>query len=257
MIDIIQLESNRKRQFYFICCGLFMPIIAGFAMVDYFEGDTVEMAVDLFIFVLMALTLPAILVLKRERMTYRVGLVLNSLAILINVSIGGGNETILFWILIIPMVIFFFLEKREGTLLIAIFSLLLLILLLGGEQLGTHVYSISSSGRFIVAYLFLTLISYGLEASRFRAAHQVLAQNETLEVEKERLEGALAEIKTLSGMLPICASCKKVRADSGYWHQIEEYITDHSEARFSHGICPDCLERLYPELPPEEDESAG
>jgi len=62
-----------------------------------------------------------------------------------------------------------------------------------------------------------------------------------------QLQEALAKIKTLSGFLPICASCKKIRDDKGYWNQIETYIRDHSEAEFSHGICPDCAKKLYPE----------
>jgi len=64
----------------------------------------------------------------------------------------------------------------------------------------------------------------------------------------EHLENALSKVNTLSGMLPICASCKKIRDDKGYWNQIETYIDDHSNATFSHGICPDCAERLYPDV---------
>lgn len=62
------------------------------------------------------------------------------------------------------------------------------------------------------------------------------------------LEQALDEIKTLRGILPICSSCKKIRNDNGYWEQIENYIRDHSEAEFSHGLCNDCAKRLYPEF---------
>jgi PAS domain-containing protein len=62
------------------------------------------------------------------------------------------------------------------------------------------------------------------------------------------LQDALAKVKTLSGLLPICSSCKNVRDDKGYWNQIEVYIRDHSEAEFSHGLCPSCTERLYPEF---------
>jgi preprotein translocase subunit YajC len=62
------------------------------------------------------------------------------------------------------------------------------------------------------------------------------------------LQKALDEVKTLSGMLPICSSCKKIRNDEGYWQQIEEYIRDHSEADFTHGICNDCVKELYPEF---------
>jgi ABC-type amino acid transport substrate-binding protein len=62
------------------------------------------------------------------------------------------------------------------------------------------------------------------------------------------LRQALDEVQTLSGLLPICASCKNIRDDKGYWTQIEEYIGNHSQASFSHGICPDCVKKLYPEF---------
>ncbi len=62
-----------------------------------------------------------------------------------------------------------------------------------------------------------------------------------------KLQKALEEIKTLNGLLPICSHCKKIRDDKGYWNQIEVYIRDHSDAEFSHGICPDCVKKLYPE----------
>jgi len=64
----------------------------------------------------------------------------------------------------------------------------------------------------------------------------------------KRLQAALDNVKTLRGLLPICSSCKKIRDDSGYWNQIELYVRDHSDADFSHGICPDCAKELYPEL---------
>ncbi len=59
---------------------------------------------------------------------------------------------------------------------------------------------------------------------------------------------AIGKAQTLSCLLPICASCKKVRDDEGYWHQVEVYFRDHSEAKFTHGLCPDCTRKLYPEL---------
>jgi hypothetical protein len=61
------------------------------------------------------------------------------------------------------------------------------------------------------------------------------------------LQDSIAAVKILRGLLPICASCKKVRDDKGYWSQIEQYITEHSEAVFSHGLCPDCAEKIYPD----------
>jgi len=64
----------------------------------------------------------------------------------------------------------------------------------------------------------------------------------------EELKEALAEVKALSGLLPICASCKSIRNDQGYWQQIEAYIKEHSEAEFSHSVCPECARKLYPEV---------
>ena len=69
----------------------------------------------------------------------------------------------------------------------------------------------------------------------------------------EQLQEALGQVKTLSGFLPICASCKKIRDDQGYWNQIEAYLTEHSDVEFSHGLCPDCTRRLYPDLQMRED----
>ena len=78
--------------------------------------------------------------------------------------------------------------------------------------------------------------------------------SERIAAEKERerliaeLQQALLEVKTLSGLLPICSSCKRIRDDSGYWNQLEAYIKTHTGAEFSHGICPECAKKLYPEL---------
>ena len=69
-----------------------------------------------------------------------------------------------------------------------------------------------------------------------------------LEVIIQELQNALAEVKTLRGILPICANCKKIRDDKGYWSQVETYVAKHSAAKFSHGICPECAKKLYPEI---------
>ena len=70
------------------------------------------------------------------------------------------------------------------------------------------------------------------------------ALKEEIELHKQ----ALDKVKVLSGFLPICASCKNIRDDKGYWNEIETYIKNNSEAEFSHGICPECVKKLYPEL---------
>jgi hypothetical protein len=75
---------------------------------------------------------------------------------------------------------------------------------------------------------------------------QVIALIHSLRLRQQELAETRTELKILSGLLPICMSCKKIRDDRGYWNQLESYIHKNSEARFSHGICPDCLEKHYP-----------
>ncbi|RKX77150.1 MAG: hypothetical protein DRP87_09950 [Spirochaetes bacterium] len=80
---------------------------------------------------------------------------------------------------------------------------------------------------------------------------RILAEHERERLIEE-LQKALENVKRLRGLLPICASCKKIRDDEGYWHSVEAYMEDHSEAQFTHGICPDCMKKLYPGYEPEE-----
>jgi PAS domain S-box-containing protein len=78
-----------------------------------------------------------------------------------------------------------------------------------------------------------------------------ITERKQAEAEREQLiqelQAALAEVKTLSGLVPICANCKKIRDDKGFWSQVETYVAKHTRAKFSHGICPECIKKLYPE----------
>ena len=73
-------------------------------------------------------------------------------------------------------------------------------------------------------------------------------QRDTLELRTLELEKVLSEIKVLQGIIPICAYCKNIRDDQGYWNQVEKYVSEHTEAKFSHGICPTCFENEMKEL---------
>ncbi len=92
---------------------------------------------------------------------------------------------------------------------------------------------VGKNGRVVGVTLFLTDITDRKKA----------------EVERERLirelQEALAKVKVLSGLVPVCSTCKKIRDDKGYWNQLESYIEKHSEVSFSHGLCPDCMDHLY------------
>ena len=110
---------------------------------------------------------------------------------------------------------------------------------------------ISSFGRHItIDYHFIPFTVTGQEYLLLIASD--VTERKKNESERERLlrelQKALSDVKTLKGIIPICASCKKIRDDKGYWEQIETYINKHSDADFSHGICPECAKKLYSDL---------
>jgi hypothetical protein len=95
---------------------------------------------------------------------------------------------------------------------------------------------------------FMPLVAAGLIGAGISFYRLRVAALRARQVELQRhVDEAVANIKVLRGLLPICASCKRVRDDSGYWDQIETYIGQHSEAGFSHSVCPECLVKLYPD----------
>ena len=103
-------------------------------------------------------------------------------------------------------------------------------------------------------YIMKPLDMASLFSSVEKCAENIMLEKKIQQQNKERdeliirLQDALANVKKLSGLLPICSSCKKIRNDNGYWKQIEGYIAEHSEAVFTHGLCPDCVKKLYPNL---------
>lgn len=109
-----------------------------------------------------------------------------------------------------------------------------------------------------------TLLPWTGEHKAILASFRDATERETLAGEKEiliaELKQAVARVKHLSGLLPICANCKKIRDDSGYWHQVEAYLQEHADATLTHGICPQCVEKFYPGMgggTPGEDQPDG
>ena len=88
-----------------------------------------------------------------------------------------------------------------------------------------------------------------------------ITERKKIETERNELiahlNETLSKVKTLSGLLPICASCKNIRDDRGYWQKLEIFVREHSEAEFSHSICPDCMRLLYPQFAPSNDAEGG
>ena len=110
-----------------------------------------------------------------------------------------------------------------------------------------------SGGAWLETEMLLSTFSVAsLSGHRILISARDISERKQAQREREglirELQEAFAKIKVLSGFIPICSSCKKIRDDQGYWNQLEAYIQSHSEAQFSHGICPGCVQQLYPEF---------
>ena len=104
-------------------------------------------------------------------------------------------------------------------------------------------------------YLVKSMVDYTMLARSIRYSierKRALLEKDQLIVQ---LRETLVDVKTLSGLLPICASCKQIRDDKGYWHQVEVYIQQHSSAVFTHGLCPKCAQKIYPKAAASDDTS--
>jgi len=151
-----------------------------------------------------------------------------------------------------------FLNKKRNEFDPNIFKLLVasIIVTIGAELAFTFYVSVFGLSNLIGHFLkiisffliYKALIETGLSRPYDLLFRNLKKSEEELRKERNNLQNALDEIKKLQGILPICSSCKKIRNDKGDWTQIEEYIRDHSEAEFSHGMCPECIKKHYPFL---------
>jgi len=126
------------------------------------------------------------------------------------------------------------------------------VIMLTGE--GNEEVAVQAMKQGAMDYLVKDCIKEELLCRTTQMAVEKAELMETIRLQEEEkdaliqnLREALDQVKTLKGIVPICANCKKIRDDEGYWRQVETYIQEHSDAEFSHGLCPDCLRKLYPE----------
>jgi membrane-bound ClpP family serine protease len=170
--------------------------------------------------------------------------------------ISGGLILIIFLVdLAVPM----------GVAVGVLYIVPILLSLWDPKRKGAYLLTLVGSVLILVGYLFSppggsisqSLSNRALSILAVCSTAVLVLQRKALEEKREKAiaarEKALDEVKILRGFLPICSSCKKIRDDQGYWNQIEGYIRDHSEAEFSHGICPECAVKLYPEFYEEAD----
>lgn len=157
------------------------------------------------------------------------------------------------------------IRKHEGSMLMLIGYIIPFFMVLNDIL---YARDIIHTGHFLSFGIFSFAFFYAFVLSRKNARHYKMVEslsselvllNNSLEEkveertaeltrQKKELQEAADNVKTLSGLIPICSSCKKIRDDKGYWDQLESYISKYSEAEFTHGLCPDCARNLYPDI---------
>jgi len=237
----------------------FIILLAGvspvFTIINYFRGIYSLALLEFFVFLISLL----MLYLSRnfEHLKF-----VSFLFVVSSCSLGlfasaspGTHSTVAVWNALCPFFAFYLLGKRKGAVITFIYIPVSTALYMISHRTGVNAIPLVAVMNIGIFMLCISWIAYHFETTRAETERALLEDIEErrktereLEKTVEELKQANSDVRTLSGLLPICASCKKIRDDRGYWTQIESYIKKHSDAEFSHGICPDCAKKYYPDL---------
>jgi len=168
-----------------------------------------------------------------------VPVIISGLFFIYLVSTGGIADTGPLWSYIFPILSYFILGYKKGTaaILVEIF-LFIIILFVPGIPILIADYQLYFKFRFILSTMFVSILAFSLEHARFNS----FEKQEMLII---KLKSANDEIKELNNLIPICARCKKVRNDKGYWEQVESYLQKRAKISFTHSLCKECSDKLY------------
>ena len=154
---------------------------------------------------------------------------------------GGIGGTGIFWWYTYPVAAFFITGRRNGWYWISGLMVFGVLLKAFGAAIGINVpYEFTVLRQFGASFLVVSLVLQMYEATRDD-------YEKAIEESMKNLEKAYANIRTLKGLVPICSVCKKIRDDKGFWQQLEVYVSEHTEADFSHGMCEDCAGEVLKE----------
>ncbi len=232
----------RKNQFLiFALTGI--PLMLTFGLVSFFVSqDYWQTAFIVPILLSLIISLFRLGRTSHLLRLFRVNTFLFGSLLLFMLTTGGEDGSKIHWMYVYPLSIYFILGKEESQYWNATILLSALIVFIDPLNLPfVYPYTGVTAMRFLISYLSVSLVTHWFEYYREKYKTRLIKQT-------EELQRALAAVKTLSGYLPVCASCKKVRDDDGAWIDLEIYVESHSEAEISHGLCEECAHNLYPTL---------
>jgi len=238
---MLDRDTFIKRVYAFSCCFFSLPFLILYTFIYVDRGMTLHVIADAITIGVMLIALYLFKTRVNVRPTFY--------AVIINIIalfsfklfyIHTSNDGML-WSFVIPLTFFFILGTKKGFYVVGGHFLLISSVLLFPTFFGAYEYSENVRLAFLLSMGIFGSFSFFLEYLREKSNVNLMETN-------LHLEEALKNIKTLSGLIPICSHCKNIRDDRGFWNQIELYISNHSEAKFSHGICPGCMSIHYPDI---------
>lgn len=237
--QMVNLDSHsRKMRFAKMYCAVAIASLIAFGTANLISGNIfgfcLEYGVGFFlIFALLLLRHSGNLDRAQSHILFSLSIVLSYLLIS-----GGVGRTGIFWWFTFPVASFFFCGRKRGWIWIGVLLTEAVAIMFFNNILPLGVpYSFIELRQFVVTFFVLSFVLQHYEVTR--NDYEVAIRKNMKE-----LEIAGKNIKTLKGLIPICASCKKIRDDKGYWQQVETYVSKHTEADFSHGYCDECAEKF-------------
>lgn len=237
-------DENRRRKFVLtIIFAVVSPALASFSLIELSKGNYPVAISDAIIAFIFLINIILMHVGNKIELVRLISLIVVIGMMSYDLTTGKANGQSFVWYYSFPPAAYYILGRSRGTVWVGISFLIAILALF---IIRYYPYNYETSIRYIFTYFLVIAVSYALESARERFKEKLFKEN-------EGLIKALDEVKTLKGLLPICANCKKIRNDDGYWEQVELYIRQRSDAEFSHDICPVCAKELYGDILDEED----
>jgi ABC-type multidrug transport system fused ATPase/permease subunit len=193
----------------------------------------------------MNISVPPAQGFRTKRVTFLVLAVTSVLAVVVSILCLSRNYFIIFQNLYyFPIIIACLYYMKRGFVFSTTLAIVYFLLTLAFTRDAAIL--LQAAVRVVFFLLVATVITY-LSLVRKRAENLIRTTLAEKEIMANKLQSALAEIKTLSGLVPICAWCKKIRDDKGYWQTVEQYVSEHSQAEFTHSMCPECAKKYFDE----------
>ncbi len=222
----LQFVANAKNSVLILVNFIGFAGLLVYGSINIYRGSFVigilEIAGSLIFFIAFLYTAKT----KKATISKIIQIIIFQLLIVYLFKTGGIEKAGVFWLFLAPVIYFFYMGDKKGVFWFLVQLAIMMV-------------------QFVLSKFDVITIAYN-DITVYVVTTVLIIESVILYIHERILRHHIVQEKVLRGLLPICSNCKKIRDDDGYWNNIESYIKIHSEADFTHGICPECTEKLYP-----------